>query len=70
MQVIKKEFGHFIDDFFAESDDLLKPEMQISEIVGINDFELQRINETLKAWMPANTQKVMISFIVQVGDHK
>ena len=40
MQVIKKEFGHFIDDFFAESDDLLKPEMQISEIVGINDFEL------------------------------
>lgn len=58
-------FGDEINDFFAPAEELLSLDTQMTQIFGINDFEIHSINEMLEGWVPITTNKIMLSLIIQ-----
>lgn len=57
-------FGDAINDFFAPPMQLLSLDTQMTQIFGINDFEIHSINEILEGWVPITTNKIMLSLII------
>jgi hypothetical protein len=45
-------------------DDLVRPEVQISPVRTISDFELATLKTQLEVWAPSNTSKVVLSLLV------
>lgn len=52
-------------EMFAQPEDLIRPEMQLSpKIFAITDFEVNSLNTFLEAWVPNNTSRLMLTLAV------
>ncbi|CDW88085.1 c2 domain-containing protein [Stylonychia lemnae] len=58
-------FTHIVEEMFGPTQELLGLNTQITQIFGVNDFEIHTINKMLEGWVPITTNKIMLSLIVQ-----
>lgn len=53
------------NDFMASPEDLVRPDVQISPVRTISDFELATLRTKLEVWAPSNTTSLVLSLLVQ-----
>ena len=41
--------------------------MQVTKIFGLYDWEIHSVNELLESWVPSNTQRMILSLVVEIS---